>query len=126
MKSLFVCWWVWGLCGVVWCVLSASLLLGGRVRSASGRSPCLPLRSLSLSRWLSFGCIQVVLKCGKMAVNFEHSFSDGMDWTRMLSEVRKKMRGGSPDRYLFSVSARASCDAGWTQGTNQLCMHFEF
>ncbi|CAM9330454.1 unnamed protein product [Ectocarpus sp. 12 AP-2014] len=29
----------------------------------------------------------VVLKNGKMAVNFEHSFSDGMDWTRMLGEI---------------------------------------
>ncbi|CAN0236486.1 unnamed protein product, partial [Laminaria digitata] len=29
----------------------------------------------------------VVLKNGQMAVNFEHSFSDGMDWTRMLGEI---------------------------------------
>lgn len=41
--------------------------------------------------------IQVVLKCGKMAVNFEHSFSDGMDWTRMLSEV---------DFFVFCFSSR--------------------
>lgn len=27
-----------------------------------------------------------------MAVNFEHSFSDGMDWTRMLNEVRSRTR----------------------------------
>ena len=36
---------------------------------------------------------QVVLRNGQMAMNFEHSFSDGMDWTRMLGEVRSPRRG---------------------------------
>lgn len=37
---------------------------------------------------LRYACsTQVVLKNGAMAVNFEHSFSDGMDWVRMLGEV---------------------------------------
>lgn len=33
--------------------------------------------------------LQVVLKNGEMAVNFEHSFSDGMAWSRMLGEVNE-------------------------------------
>lgn len=32
---------------------------------------------------------QVVLNDGSMAVNFEHSYSDGMIWTRMLGEVKR-------------------------------------
>lgn len=40
--------------------------------------------TLYLTAWTS---LQVVLKNGEMAVNFEHSHSDGMIWTRMLGEV---------------------------------------
>ncbi|CAM9942210.1 unnamed protein product, partial [Ascophyllum nodosum] len=35
----------------------------------------------------------VVLKNGSMAVNFEHSFSDGMAWVRMLGEIWHDMYG---------------------------------
>lgn len=40
--------------------------------------------TLYATAWTS---LQVVLKNGEMAVNFEHSYSDGMVWTRMLGEV---------------------------------------
>lgn len=55
--------------------------------------------------------IQVVLKNGEMAVNFEHSYSDGMIWARMLGEVGLGTSSACHDTaWTFAILHEVGCE----------------